>query len=192
MSTKQKDPTPPRSPRVVVDVLQEDIDTAMPKDSRHCMIADAIKRAVPSARHVQVDLQTIRWTDPKKGLRYVYLTPREPIIALLRFDYGIKPTPLSFRLRGAQVASATRVTKDGKQKLAHKLGKKRFRDSRAVRRGGRPEIIGGKTPPIHKWSQRREFGVRALTLVDVFGEAARQKGIAEVALKKGDLAADQK
>jgi hypothetical protein len=61
--------------RAEISVEQRHIDRAMEKDSSHCAVADAIKAQVPEARFISIDLQTIRWTDARKKLRYVFLTP---------------------------------------------------------------------------------------------------------------------
>jgi hypothetical protein len=53
---------------VVVPVTQEHIDGAMARNSSHCATAVAIQQAIPDARRVAVDLQTIRFTH--KNLRY--------------------------------------------------------------------------------------------------------------------------
>jgi Fe-S-cluster formation regulator IscX/YfhJ len=79
----------PRAPRVVIQVSGDDILWAEKESSSHCMIADAIKRQLPNARHVAVDLQTIRFT---------YLTPTLAQMALLDFDDG--PARSALCLRG--------------------------------------------------------------------------------------------
>lgn len=86
--------------RVTIEVTEADIEQAVPKDSGHCAIADAIARQIPGAANVTVDLQTIRWSDRDKGKRYVYLTPRVAQILLLDFDRGDRDRcePLTFRL----------------------------------------------------------------------------------------------
>jgi hypothetical protein len=85
--------------RVDVNVTEPLIDAAIPLDSSHCMIADAIKAALPHARSVVVDLATIRWTDNRVGKRYVYFTPGSVQDVLLQFDNGVKPRPFRFTLR---------------------------------------------------------------------------------------------
>lgn len=156
--------TPSRSrstPRLTINVTQELIDKSTVKDSSHCMIAEAVKEAFPKARHVAVDLATIRFTDPGVGLRYIYLTPRHVQEALLDFDQGVKPEPFSLQIRAAQT-------------LPSGTGKKgRARLERAEESGGTPHIrVGGKTPPIgpltstsipNRTGRRREFGLRAIT-----------------------------
>jgi hypothetical protein len=61
--------------KATISILQRHIDDAMEKNSSHCATAEAIREQVPEARFISVDLQTIRWTDSRKGLRYVFLTP---------------------------------------------------------------------------------------------------------------------
>ena len=67
---------------ITIPVTQEH-NASLARDSSHCMTALAIQKAIPDARHICVDLQTIRWT--RKGLRYVFLTaacragPHHPI-----------------------------------------------------------------------------------------------------------------
>jgi hypothetical protein len=84
----------PRAPTLVVAVSKSQIDDSTRKDSSHCMIAEALKLSVKSAGKpitegtVSVDLQTIRYTDPERGLRYTYLTPRIAQVALVNFDQG--------------------------------------------------------------------------------------------------------
>lgn len=96
------------SPRIVVDVTAEDIATAIPQDSGHCMIADAIQRLHPDVTGVSVDLATVRFTDKAKGKRYVYLTPELAQMALLMFDQGELPPPFTFELkRAAQIVPVT-------------------------------------------------------------------------------------
>src|SRR5437773_7361451 len=93
----------PKSPRVIVKVTPDIIRQSVTADSSHCMIAEALRTAVPTAHQIAVDVQTIRFSDPKRRLRYVYLTPRIAQVPLLQFDQGILPEPFEFWLRGAQV-----------------------------------------------------------------------------------------
>src|SRR6266403_5193605 len=77
----------------------------MPQNSSHCMIAESIKAAYPRARFISVDISTIRFTDPDKGQRYTFLTPRRAQVALVQFDQGLKPTPFHLQLRKAHVTT---------------------------------------------------------------------------------------
>lgn len=99
------------SPQLKVELTREGIDAAKERDSSHCMIAEAVKTAFPGAAYVSVDLQTIRFSDPEKHLRYTYLTPRTAQIALVNFDQGRTPEPFAFRLgRGQVTRSGQQVT----------------------------------------------------------------------------------
>ena len=93
--TKQR-----RRTRLTIEVTEADIATAVPKDSGHCAIADAIARQIPGASGVTVDLATIRWSDKAAGKRYTYLTPRTAQVLLLDFDNGDRAAcqPFSFVL----------------------------------------------------------------------------------------------
>jgi len=159
-----------RAPRVKIDVTQKQIDDAVLKDSSHCMIQQAVKACVPSARMISVDIQTIRWSDPTKGLRYTYLTPRIGQVNIIRWDEGIKPQPYGFYLRGAQVSEmrsgtgpATRKSKLKRERLAKKrtLAKKNKSDKHNI-----PEIHGGTPPPLMR-GKRREFGMRGMSVREV-------------------------
>lgn len=92
-----------RAPKLDFMVTPDVIETAIPKDSGHCMIADALKAAIPTARNVSVDLATIRFTDPKTGRRYIYLTPYPAQQALLDFDQGVPPEPFTVKTHAAQI-----------------------------------------------------------------------------------------
>lgn len=114
----------------IIEVTADLIEQAKRRDSSHCMIAEAIKLAIPDAKRVSVDLATIRYTD-RKGRRIVHLTPRPAQVALLMFDNGEPLGPFSVSLvRPAQVIEKRRssqtVTSDVK----------------------RPQRRGGKAPPI--------------------------------------------
>jgi hypothetical protein len=101
----------PYSPRLTISIDQETIEASTRRKSSHCMIAEAIKRAIPRATGVSVDLQAIRWTDPDLQLRYVFLTPREAQIALLHFDRGETPESFTMKLSNAHVTRANPTVK---------------------------------------------------------------------------------
>lgn len=115
----------PRGPVIDVKVEPRHIDEAVPRDSGYCMIADAVRAAFPDVapgkNAISVDLQTIRVTDAKRNLRYIYLTPRKAQEALVDFDQGIKPEPFSIRLRGAHVTRKAEIS-DAKRAAAKKGG----------------------------------------------------------------------
>jgi hypothetical protein len=155
-----------RAPKVELAVTTEHIETSTKADSSHCMIADAIKAAVPNAARVSVDLQTIRFSDPGKRRRYVYLTPRTAQEALIEFDQGRTVEPFQVLLRGAHVIAMPAAP--GERRGAAEPGQRR----QVVDRGSAsrvPEVVGGKAPPLGalaskstKIGRRRQFGLRAM------------------------------
>lgn len=96
----------PQTPKVDVYVDEKTINEAVVRNSSHCMIAEAVKKALPYARGVLVDLQSIRLTDADRGLRYTYLTPRGAQLALIAFDQGEKPKPFRMHLAKGSVRRA--------------------------------------------------------------------------------------
>jgi|SRR5262245_6695423 len=119
-----------RAPKIRVKVTEEIVATACRANSFHCMVSDAVKRAAPWADHIASDLQSIRITDPRRGLRYTYLTPRTAQLALIAFDQGKKVPPFEFTLGGGHVATSFKRTvlpsgKEGKQAI-HKLGRRKL------------------------------------------------------------------
>lgn len=128
-------------------VAKSHIDNGVERDSHRCMIADAIKEKCPRAQYILVDLQSIRFSDPDKGLRYTYLTPPTAQSALLRFDAGDKAIrPFDFRL----TKPATR-----------EMGWQGQR-SKGASRKGRKYRRTGKARPIVAYKER-EFGLRKFT-----------------------------
>jgi hypothetical protein len=90
--------------RCEISVGQEHLDEALRANSSHCAIAFAIREAVPYARRISVDLQTIRWTDSKRGVRYCFLTPhvaQQDVI--IPFDQGEECKPVTFRMKPAWI-----------------------------------------------------------------------------------------
>jgi hypothetical protein len=92
-----------------VAVTPELVERAVQRDSRHCMIAEAIKAQNPHFTKILVDLQTIRWSNPKTGKRYVCLTPEVAAAALVRFDQGEAIEPFDFSLKTTQITPTTTV-----------------------------------------------------------------------------------
>ena len=93
------------SRRIELDLTEEIIARATARNSGHCVIADAVRAAMPDATRISVDLQTIRFSHPLTGRRYVYLTPAAAQHVLIDFDQGIDPTPQEIKL-GRPIHSA--------------------------------------------------------------------------------------
>jgi len=155
----------PRAPRISLSTTPDIIDRALPRNSGHCVWADAVAEAVPDAKYISVDLQTIRFTDAKRGCRYTYLTPRTVQVDLVNFDLGVKPQPTTIRLRGGM------VTKAGKARHGSSLPKRAtLVDRHNGTSGVVADRVGGKVPPKaafgHTGGRRREFGLRGLGVVE--------------------------
>lgn len=181
----------PHSPRVQVRVTEDIIANACRRNSGHCMIADAVKAAYPAASYVSVDLQSIRFTDLAKGLRYTYFTPRKAQLALVKFDAGEVPEPMGINLTGGQVTrsgSARSLSRQGTPKRdpvpGDEIGRRKFVRPKKSSATSVPEKIGGQTPPVAglPWGaglgnvpkrQRRQFGLRALDFEPTIGEVLR-------------------
>lgn len=153
---------------IVVEVTEELIAKAIPRDSGHCMIADSLRLAIPTAKNVSVDLATIRFSDPAKKRRYIYLTPPSGQQALLDFDQGNPITPFKMRLnRPVQVLlTRERITApDGTKKQA---GLQRQQGVRNLTGGdGVPTRVGGHPIPNGALATNkgriRAFGLRQLS-----------------------------
>lgn len=163
-----------RSPRVDIKVTQDIIDRSTQRDSSHCMIAEALQKAVPQAKYISVDLATIRFTDLAAGQRYIYLTPRNAQAALLAFDQGEKVEPFGIRIESAHVlttgnarkarASLEPSTRGGgtiptrRDGVAPPLGPLPGGAPRRRQGKGKDGAGAGNT----RTGRRREFGLRAI------------------------------
>lgn len=127
-----------------VQVKKENVERSCQRNSHCCMVADAIRDRFPWARHIDVDIQTIRFNNRKEGKRYIYLTPPEVAKAIILFDQGVKVSPFSFKLQQAFL----------KVKTMRARHKKAVKTSREYNRN--PEK---RTPPFI-----REFGLRGMKL----------------------------
>lgn len=151
----------PKAPSLKIKVTEHHIATAIPENSNHCMIADAVSDAFharfkrkPYA--VSVDLQMIRFTDKEKGERYLYLTPAVAQIALLEFDAGQQPKAFNFRLNGEYGSHVRPVGKPWGNK-SKKQEKKGDADSRRRAVSRKAASKGGKSAQ----KQLRDIAKRA-------------------------------
>lgn len=142
--------------RFTIDVTQELIDTAKRGSSSSCAVADAVKTQVAGVAHVQVDLQTIRFSIPSRAERYVYLTPRQAQEYIVGYDAGDQLEPFKVQLRNPGVTpTKTAIPTDTGVST-------RARVHRAGTAGTRR--VGGRTPPKLATSTRRIYGLRALRI----------------------------
>lgn len=131
-------------PQIRIKVGKIHITTAKERDSHRCMIVDAIKEAVPEARYIMVDLQSIRFS--VLGHRYTYFTPSMAQLGLLRFDRGDKSiTPFNFSLRKG---------------IMRKVGWQANHPN--ISRKGKKYKMSGKKRAV-RVTKEREFGIRKLT-----------------------------
>jgi hypothetical protein len=147
-----------RNSRVAVRITQKEIDTAVKGNSSHCMLADAIKRSL-GGKNVSVDLQTIRWSDPKKRERYIFLTPPQAQRAILQFDEGIAPKPFRLKLHGGQIIPMKEWSNDDKKRV------KRTQSRPVIvpnPDGHATTILGGKPTRMTHIGRRRTFGLREI------------------------------
>jgi hypothetical protein len=160
---------------VTVKVTEDVIEQAERKNSNHCMVADAIKASIPHASSVSVDLATIRFTDPEKRQRYIYLTPYHVQRALIDFDQGVHNQPFNFQLR-----KAAQVLESGSRRLPDGTKKRPSRANKGVvGASGRkqPTKLGGEAPLVGDLSskQSRRKAVTAATAATPAGTTKKAK-----------------
>jgi hypothetical protein len=136
-----------------ITVTQRHIDEAVPGHSGKCMVAEAIKDAIPGAMRADVDMQTMRFTD-RDGVRRTYLTPGAAQQALVRFDAGDPVRPFAFNLPA--VMHISRPTKQTKGNGDPPAETTRSKAARAR--------IGGRPMPSQRSTTRRAFGIRRLRI----------------------------
>jgi len=85
------------SDRFTITVTERDIAKAHKNDSYKCVVAQALARTIKTATRIEVDTQTIRFTDD--GRRLVYLTPYAVQGYVIAFDAGDPIEAFSFQLR---------------------------------------------------------------------------------------------
>ncbi len=164
-----------RAPQIDVRVTEELIAGAVPRNSGHCMVADAVAAAHPGARHVSVDLQTIRLTDG--DYRYTYLTPRAAQLALIRFDQGqegIEPFHVKLRRGAVSLSGPGRRRRQLEKAAAGEPGAKdraamgrehgQGRTNPPLPRGGEAPPVGALAHPAPPRGKRRAFGLRGMAL----------------------------
>jgi hypothetical protein len=163
-----------RSPTLELEITPEQYEKAVQSASGGCLIADAIKDQYPHLSGITVDMATIRASDKKKGLRYVYLTPPAAQHMLLSFDQGwpqsadqvvvrsaVKVLPITrtkaqAEARAARLAELEEKEKEGTLTTGEAAALGRIRKGpkkRAAKKGksvanGNGTTVYGGTPPV--------------------------------------------
>ncbi|PWT78233.1 MAG: hypothetical protein C5B60_01595 [Chloroflexi bacterium] len=181
----------PKAPYLTFNVTKEIINGSCVGSSTDCMISRALSAAYPQFTHVKTDMHSIRVTDKKVQLRYIYLTPVAGQQGLLYFDAGVKPEPFKLYLRGGQTvrmrvrklgpeasaaarrnlvrAREAQVQKQYKPPPPEKQGKQIRQHKMMIVSGPSLgphgiHILGGKPPPISMLPHKdRFYGSRKLT-----------------------------
>ena len=161
----------PRIPSPVLEITEEIIAAAEKRHSGHCMIAETVKKAIPDATYISVDLATTSFTIQKDGLRYTFLTPAPAQAALVNFDQGNHTEPFTVRLRKG-IATTSGRTKKGKHVRKATLVPSSHENHAPSRDGGKPPPkgalhAGGTGTPKDKITgvgSRRTFGIKNLKL----------------------------
>src|SRR2546430_2457492 len=125
----------------LIQVTQDDIDKSCRADAGACMNARAIKRQIPEAKNIHVDIATTRWTDKYTGIRYTFLTPGPAQKAIIPYDMGLKMPPYTFQLKQLIQITPKSVIARRPPRLAmdsHKGTDKSHRDHPAVLVRGQP------------------------------------------------------
>jgi hypothetical protein len=179
---RKKHPSPWRNGRLFVEVTEEHIARALERDSSHCIIAMALADALPHARHISVDLQSCRLTDPRKQLRYTFLTPHLARDIVIGFDQGErdKLVPCTFSMKPAIIAQSGKKRATPTQEQLKGSGLKLAKDQPHVpaswqeRNKAASAVIvnGGPEPP----RLRRKRQPRALVSSVRNGEVTTQLG----------------
>lgn len=86
--------------RTTYEVTQVEIDRGLRNNSSRCAVAQTLIRLIPEAKRVEVDMQTIRWT--QNGERIVFITPYAVQDYLIAFDAGDELQPFKFKLDSEQ------------------------------------------------------------------------------------------
>lgn len=160
-----------------IKVTPEIIQASIRSNSSHCMIAEAVREAIPEAKLVSVDLATIRYSHPGTGKRYTFFTPGVAQRALLMFDAGKQMEPFDFLLsKPCQVNTVgLKSRKTPEEQAKEKLRRIARKNAATAKRtssngsgiitkeGGDPLPTGPLSSTHRKMTgQRREYGLRAM------------------------------
>lgn len=162
-----------RRKNISIYVSEEAIKSAIIGLSGHCMITKGIRETaeINGYKWVRIssDLQTIRFSDLDRRLRYVYLTPPGVAEMLSYFDLGIKPDPFTFVLYRDRAVMAIPIRSGHGSRRATATAKSRTKANGRKTVNSAPLIQGGRLPPRSALADggkfigaRRMFGRRFL------------------------------
>lgn len=158
-----------KPPSLRLRIEQHHIDNAQVRNSHHCMIADALRDAMPDAKFISVDLQSVRFSvfdenrfrEERVGIRYFYFTPTLAQVALLKFDQGKKVGPFECTMRSGITKWIRWHEKKEKVKRSHarkgtakhrvvkkerEFGIRMFKDANVTPAKGEPRLV--KDPKV--------------------------------------------
>jgi hypothetical protein len=115
-----------------IQVTEDDIARATRNHSMRCVVVQAIARTRPNARRIEVDTQTIKYTEGEE--RFVYLTPPMAQLYVIDFDAGKDIDPFNFVLSERHRIPARQQVRTDKGKAAQVARGKRRRAIAKVRK----------------------------------------------------------
>jgi len=142
-----------------IKVTPEILARACEKNTRHCMIAEAVREQIPNATNISVDLMTVRFTDQETERRYTYPTPRSAQDGLIRFDKGMAIQPFGVHLKNGHAVSMQR-----RGRAMHNLGPRKVTTTKTASGGIESQTVGGHSPPKLKPKHPSHNSVRAFGL----------------------------
>lgn len=155
--------------RIIFDITEEVITAGMQRNSIYCPIAETVRRTIPVATAIRVDLATVRWTDPVKRLRYIYLTPIAAQQFIVDYDRGYgkdRVKPFKMRLRDGHIIETRpeaerrkrRESGTPRAKPVPRTIKLKDKGSVVEVTGGHPLPVGNPASPAN----HRKYGARQL------------------------------
>ena len=129
--------------RFNVEVTAQDIEKAHVNDSYKCVVAQAVARQIPNARKIEVDIQTIRWSD--ENGRHVFLTPYSVAGYIVAFDAGDELHPFRFQLRDPIQAAQKRANSEAAR--AAKQSRDNLRQERDRLKNAETVLADPAAPP---------------------------------------------
>lgn len=144
------------TPTLTLEITKQNYDRAVQASSGSCLVADAIKEQYPNFSNVKVDVATIRFSDTKRGERFIYLTSPRVAETLLAFDQGWpeEKFPIQLRIRTPlKVVPMARSVSDVKSKAEYRA--KRLVELKAKAQSGQ-ELTREEKGTLTRLENRKE------------------------------------